>query len=338
MLFLAVNFHYIHREDKYPFEGIHPTTPFDFVRQTDELGKYFQFISQDDLILALERRKELPERSCLLCFDDGLKSQYQEALPILKRKNIPAIFFINSQPIKEKKACVIHKVHWLRANMASADFWARVDYNLSQVSGKSLNDFSCDEKLYQEQHPYDDPETARLKYTLNYIVPSNDKEIVINRIFQELVKDEGRFCEMFYMSAEEIAELGKLSFLGVHSFSHKFLCQLPEEEAARQISGDIQTLLDISQTRVKAISYPYGGVQAVDLKLARLCQSLGLKFGLTMEKSFNRTLDEPLLFARITTNMALAGKSPAFCFENNQLKIMHTLGPSRQLFFKEQYE
>ena len=62
-------------------------------------------------------KKLLPEKSCLITFDDGLKSQYENALPLLEKLKVPAIFFVNALPYAEERACLIHKVHYSRANL-----------------------------------------------------------------------------------------------------------------------------------------------------------------------------------------------------------------------------
>lgn len=86
MLFLSVNFHGIHEDKEFPYPGIYGTSPNRFIRQLDRIGKYFDFISQNDLARAIEGNGKLPDRCCLITFDDGLKSQYANALPILQKK------------------------------------------------------------------------------------------------------------------------------------------------------------------------------------------------------------------------------------------------------------
>ena len=336
MIFLATNFHYIHEENRYPFPGIHPTTPKQFANQLDEIGQYFKFISQDDLVLAIDGKKKLPERCCLITFDDGLKSQYENALPLLKRKGIPAVFFMNSLPLKERKVCLVHKIHWLRANLGSKSFSEKLDQNLKFFSNKLLSDFSVQDNVAKNQYPYDDLRTAKFKFILNNIIPRDLREKSVKPIFKEEVINESDFCKMFYMSTEQVKEIATLGFLGIHSFSHKPLSQLKIEEAKQEIQKDIQAFHNfILNKKIYGISYPYGGFPAVNIKVARLVESLGIKFGLTTERAFNQSLEEPFLFARMETNNVVGGKTPGFRFIDNKLKILQGVTRSRQVYFKE---
>jgi peptidoglycan/xylan/chitin deacetylase (PgdA/CDA1 family) len=73
MQLLAVNYHYF-REEKYE-NGIYPLTKREFLNQIDELSKYYEFISQNDLIDKIKNKKYSNKKYCLLTFDDGLKEQ-----------------------------------------------------------------------------------------------------------------------------------------------------------------------------------------------------------------------------------------------------------------------
>ena len=316
MLFLAVNYHYIHEENKYPFPGIYPTPIERLTNQLEQIGQYFDFINQEDLVEAIEGRKKLPERSCLITFDDGLKSQYENALPILKKKKIPAVFFVNSLPYKEKKACLVHKIHFLRANLSPQDFLERIDYNLKLYSGKMLKDLYPQSKDASRQYRYDTPEIAKLKFILNYLIPPKYREKIINKIFYQFVKSETDFCQMFYMSEKELIELSKLSFLGIHSATHQSLSQLSEKELRNDLTENLETIRKIAGGKgIKGISYPYGGFNDIPPQIYRICQSLGLKYGFTMRRDFNRTLKNPFLLARMDTNDVLGGKYPLKIFK-----------------------
>jgi len=316
MLFLAVNYHYIHPEGLYPFSGIYPTPVEKFINQLEELGRHFDFISQNDLICAIDKKKSLPERCCLLTFDDGLKSQYENALPILKKKKIPAVFFVNSLPYKEKKACLVHKIHFLRANLPPQDFLERIDYNLKLYSGKKLKDLYPQSKGASRQYRYDTPEIAKLKFILNYLLPPKYREKIINKIFYQFVKSEADFCQMFYMSEKELIELSKLSFLGIHSAAHQSLSQLSEKELRNDLTENLKTIRKVVGGKgIEGISYPYGGPNDILPEIYRICQPLGLKYGFTMRRDFNRTLKNPFLLARMDTNDVLGGKYPLKIFK-----------------------
>lgn len=62
-------------------------------------NNHFTVISYDQFYNATLKKASLPEKPVVLTFDDGNLDQYQNAFPILKKYNYPAIFFINTDPI-----------------------------------------------------------------------------------------------------------------------------------------------------------------------------------------------------------------------------------------------
>jgi len=339
MIFLVINFHYIHEDDKFPYPGIYATPPDRFTNQLDRLAQHFDFISQNDVVDALEGRKKLPKRSCLITCDDGLKSQYENALPILQKKGIPAVFFVHGLPYKEKKACLVHKIHWLRANLPPQDFVKEIDQGLRRVMKKPLDYFLTRAKIEKGKYRYDEPEIAKLKFILNCIVPEKYRERVVDEIFQKVVGNEARFCERFYMSEKEISHLHQFSFLGIHSFAHRPLSQLSRKQLKEDIGGNLEVVYRIiGNKNIHSISYPYGNHTDFSPQVIPICKSFGLKCGFTGERAFNRTLEQPFLFARLDTNDAPGGKNLTFDFRSTRLTTFQGTTSRRRVYFEENYD
>lgn len=54
----------------------------------------YTFITPDDLANAISAKKELPDKTIILSFDDGYKDFYNYVLPILQAENVKAVFYI----------------------------------------------------------------------------------------------------------------------------------------------------------------------------------------------------------------------------------------------------
>jgi biofilm PGA synthesis lipoprotein PgaB len=66
--------------------------PTMFVRQLDWLRNHgYHFVSVDDVLADEAGRRPLPDKAVLLTFDDGYKSMYEHAWPILKAWKIPSL-------------------------------------------------------------------------------------------------------------------------------------------------------------------------------------------------------------------------------------------------------
>jgi len=327
MCFLIVNFHYIQEEDKYPYPGIYSTSPERLEAQIKKLGNFFEFIGQKDIIDALERKKSLPEKSCLITFDDGLKSQYENAFPLLKKLKVPAIFFINTLPYTKKKACLVHKVHYNRANLSPDVFRNKI----LNFIGKEVQLPSFQE--LRKRYFYSDKKEAELKYLLKEYLTGIQREKIIEKIFQEIVDNEESWCKKYYISKKGLLDLADHSCLGIHSYSHSSLINFSFKEIQEDFRRSIQVINKITGYSLKSVAYPYG--QGSLLEAARAAKSVGLKMGFTMERSFNQTLQRPFLFARVDTNDAPGGKSPIFSFKEGELILSNLINKKRYFYFNE---
>jgi len=63
----------------------------------------FESISMFELGQAFLGKFSLPQKPVIITFDDGLPSQYQNALPILEKNNLTATFYIFANPIGKSK-------------------------------------------------------------------------------------------------------------------------------------------------------------------------------------------------------------------------------------------
>jgi len=69
--------------------------PEDFEKQIQYLKKKgYQFINPNELYKYLNEEEDLPRKSILMTFDDGYKSLYINAFPILDKYEIPALMFL----------------------------------------------------------------------------------------------------------------------------------------------------------------------------------------------------------------------------------------------------
>src|SRR6476646_6398105 len=76
-------------------------TPAAFEQQMQELkNKNFSVIPMQDFLAWRRGEKAIPPKSAIITFDDGWKSQYEVAWPILKKFNYPVTLFIYTEGIR----------------------------------------------------------------------------------------------------------------------------------------------------------------------------------------------------------------------------------------------
>ena len=296
-MLLVVNYHYI--RDKIPHTGIHPITPSFFKKQLELISTNgYKFVSVDDINKVLKTNKNtLPEKSCLITFDDGLKESYDIGLSILDEMGIPAFFSVISDTIINDKLVDVHKLQYLRTKVDIKD----IEYFLSSDIE------TLDEKSILNQYPFDDVATAKIKYLLNFVNPE-----LVDKLFSEFITTpEKDIANELYMDKNQIKDLYDRGFLGTHSKCHKPLATLEDDILFNDIKSSINDIEKLCGGTVDSISYPYGEKTAVDNRVVDVCEDLGLVNGFTMFRGINDSnyfLENPFMLKRLDATEVFGGK------------------------------
>jgi peptidoglycan/xylan/chitin deacetylase (PgdA/CDA1 family) len=87
----------------YPFDAdIIDATPAQFRAELDLVSRHFSVIGLDQL-LAARAGGSLPPNPALITFDDGYKSNHDLVLPVLRQRGLPAVFFIATNFVDERR-------------------------------------------------------------------------------------------------------------------------------------------------------------------------------------------------------------------------------------------
>lgn len=336
MNLLIVNFHYVHPRMSDPYPAVFPTPPDELRAQLVEMGKSFQFVSGADLSRALAKNEKLPERCCLITFDDGLACQFEQALPVLDELKIPAIFFVSCLPLISGKALLVHKNHYVR-RQASPGYLLQGLKGFAAEKGIALPPIDAEEIAKARlTYRYDSEDSALLKWLLNFCLNSDQQAAFIDREFQNFYGNERNWARDFYMTEKQIQNLASRRYLGSHCLSHRPLAKLPEADALQEMQSNQEELEKICGPQIdRWVSYPFGGVEAVTKRESLLASQLGIELGFTMERAINRSLAEPLLLARIDTNDAPGGSRPVLKVEADKLRAEAGMSLARSRYLTE---
>jgi len=112
--FLAVFYHTINNQELPHIKHLYRVRGTAlFEKDLDYLLKHFTPIDLAQLIEAVYQHKKLPPNAFFLSFDDGLAECYHVIAPILKKKGIPATFFLNSDFVDNKALMFRYKASYL---------------------------------------------------------------------------------------------------------------------------------------------------------------------------------------------------------------------------------
>ncbi len=301
-MLVVANYHYVRPEYDFPFPGIRGVTPEGFEAQLRLLGSVGEYVSGADVLAAVCHGKALPERSLLVTFDDGLEEQYEHALPVLKKLGIPALFFVNTEPVADSRVSTVHKIHLLRATVDRRVLLETLD-NAAREIGVDVNPSAINVSQAQARHPYDTPEDARLKYLLNFVLDAEALDRIASACFSKLMpSSEIAISRSLYMSMQQLISLAELGCLGSHGHSHVSFEHLSMSDIRSNIRRASELLRSWTGKPATEFSYPYGTRPACVPEAAAALRAQGLRISFTMERAGNADLSQPMFLARFACN------------------------------------
>lgn len=306
-MLIAVNYHYIRTSFDQPYPSIFGVTPEQFRAQLETLGRAGEFVGAAEIRDAIRAHRSLPERCWAVTFDDGLREQHELAWPILRQMGIPAIFFINTDPIVHARVAPVHKTHLLRASVAPERL-AKAFEDAGRRLG--MNCGPVDDARARNAYQYDTLEAARVKYWLNFALQREDRDRLLQQCFDELYPaGESETARSLYMTREQVRELASHGCVGTHAHEHLPLGQLSRREIEHQLHESLRLLVEWTRCDIDALSYPHGSPEACTADAGEIAASHGICFAFTMERAGNAELDAPLFLSRLSSNDAPGGSS-----------------------------
>lgn len=182
------------------------------------LGLNYTFIRPEDLLSGLEEGK----RYALITFDDGYYNNML-ALPILEKFNIPAVFFITADNVKENKA-----------------FWWDVIYKYRARQGISVLNIQKEQEMLK---------SFKYEHISNYISKNFGEESSIpwSDIDRPLTEQEVKI----------IAD-NPHTVIGNHTYHHALLPNYNKHELEEEISRSNDFLRSITGITPISIAFPNG--------------------------------------------------------------------------------
>ena len=292
----VANYHYIRENFKTKYPSIFGITPELFKKQLQLLKAKGDFVHPKELISNYNEILKSKQNYYLITYDDGLKEQYNYALPILEELKIPAIFFANSKNFQDKKLSTVHKIHLLRSIISPSDL---LIYLSKQNSDMQLSN----EEVAKSQniYIYDDKESALLKYFLNFKLDYKHQEEIISKIF-DLHFDEIEILDNLYMSENQIIDLSKKGFLGSHTHNHFPIGLLDNSQMKFELENSKLYFENLTKTKIEMVAYPYGTTDACTEQVAIMAKSVGYKLGFTTQRGINLAENNLLLLNRFDCN------------------------------------
>jgi peptidoglycan/xylan/chitin deacetylase (PgdA/CDA1 family) len=196
----------------------------------------------------------------MITFDDGYRDCYSVVYPELKRRGLPAVFFITVDFVNDRR------VGW----------WDLIAYLVKQAALESPRRIAHQDESFllpQEQ-------TRCIRFFQREMKKAPQEQAV--RLLEELstlcgvpLPSRERQDEQI-MTWDQIIEMSKNGMgIGSHTMSHRVLASLSAEEQTWELRESRQRIESILGQDVFAISYPVGGTDHLTPQTFRLAKESG---------------------------------------------------------------
>jgi peptidoglycan/xylan/chitin deacetylase (PgdA/CDA1 family) len=244
----CLNFHRIGSGEDTPFD------PCVFSCSTSELDNHIGFIKQHFVVISLTELEQLiksksppTKRYMCLTFDDGYVDNFTNALPVLKKHNVTASFFIATGLVGN------NTVPW----------WDKIAYLIKRYKPSEVILSGWNQKIIysgnQESYIRDILSAVKLcKYS------ANEQILEIER---KLSHSTG-YPDAEFMSWEQLNTLlAEGMEIGAHSHNHDILTKLTDDELFYELSHSKALLEQYLPCQVTAFSYPVGNKSTYNQKV-----------------------------------------------------------------------
>jgi peptidoglycan/xylan/chitin deacetylase (PgdA/CDA1 family) len=208
-----------------------------FKQQMLYLSSNFEVITIDEAIKRLKDSKHAMNREVVLTFDDGLRNNVTNALPILYELDLPAVFYVCPMIIDQQKWLWNHEA---RARLNSMKY--NTIHRLAMRIGTCKS--SADE-------------IVEWMKTLS-IDKRNAVEFEIRKETSNFEPTRDQHQEFDPMTWFELTNIGSLITIGAHTNSHPILTSLNDEQLLDEINNSRSKLEERTGRKVEHFCYPNG--------------------------------------------------------------------------------
>jgi peptidoglycan/xylan/chitin deacetylase (PgdA/CDA1 family) len=275
-----LTYHHIADEDPtYGFDpGVADATPAQFKRQLELVARYGTPISIDQLVRALDG-EPLPQNAVMITFDDGYRSCHDVALPLLREVGLPAVFFIPTAFVGERR------LYW----------WERIAWVLSSTRLTSATIAYPELRTITAR----DPMALRNLADLVKDTPNLDLERFLDELAHAFRIDwdlgiEQRHADDIVMTWDHVRALADAGMdVESHTKSHRVLQTLGRHELHEELAGSKRELEAQLGRPVHAVAYPVGRRVAHITAIREAVQDAGYKLGFTNASGASRIWPRP---------------------------------------------
>jgi peptidoglycan/xylan/chitin deacetylase (PgdA/CDA1 family) len=224
--------------------------------------------------LARVKAGTLVESDLCITFDDGLLSQYEVALPVLRRLGLQSFWFVFSTVLtgdadRNEIASYLASAVFPSFEEFAARFAQHAAIAGERLTSREFADYS--EYLKARWPLYSDVD-VRFRFIRNTLLSRNEFGAIIDRMVEEAGLTVKEIASYLWINADHLRSLhGDGHVIGLHSHSHPFtLASLTPAQQEQEYRTNYDYLRDVTGTAPESMSHPLNSYSDATLDILRL--------------------------------------------------------------------
>lgn len=273
--FLQNKFHILayHMITKQPNGFFPETSVHAFEKQISYLARNYTVVPLETIIVKLIRGQPL-RRLVAITFDDGFKDNYENALPVLVKYEIPATIFITTSYIDDQRPPWFIILRYLFMRTSKKRFNLRLNHEVS---------LACEMQNAHEKFIASEKLMTYLKSC------SNEERIdVLERLPDILGGAEMNQLDGLMLTWDTIRTMTNFGCsFEAHTVNHPIMSRIPADIAEKEIRESKERIEDELGVRVTSFAYPFGRKTHYNNSLFPILKKYGFLCAVTTERNVN---------------------------------------------------
>lgn len=219
----------------------------------EQFDKQIEILLRHFIPIQLEDITGAPEQAAggfLITFDDGFMNNYRYALPVLKKYDLSAVFFITTGLVGTRKLLWTEQVSRL----------------LARTKRRTLKIFIDREYKFELDDEENRDAISKQIRTLMKRLPKTKRDTVLAQLYRQCIDvnpelesdEEDRYLFMTQDQIKDLIKHGQV--IGSHTHTHPILSTLNEQDSMFELEQSKQLLEKWTDRTCMALSYPNGAV------------------------------------------------------------------------------
>ena len=254
-----------------------------FRSQLEYLKKYHRIVSLDQLVDSYSSSKTAPSYCAVITIDDGYRSNYTLAFPILRQLRVPATIFLTTSFVENKEPLWMDRIEYAinKANPNRFEFKVYSEGNKASAIPVEFDDRKS--RVESERRIRTKLKTTPQEFRSEII--GTLEERLERRIFQDPAFPE-IYQPLEWSDIKEMIESGLIS-AGSHSHTHAVLTRCEPETLRRELGLSREIIEKRTASRCQLFCYPNGNIGDFNEGTKRILKEAGYVCALTTVPGVN---------------------------------------------------